>query len=113
MPFTPQQIWYDRQRILELILVVGKVRDHREIYKLLVEAKKIKCSPKFRYDLREYVRFSITEGFVHDDVEALLSLGYLKESASLKLTELGKKYLEEAGPSEDFEIFKQLKTKEY
>lgn len=111
MAFISRRIWYDRQKILGLISVFGKVEDHREVYKLLVEAKKAEPLLDFRYDLREYVRFSADEGFVHDDIEALASLGYLEETESLKLTRFGKDYLKKSARSisKDIEVFRKIK----
>lgn len=110
MTFTAQ-IWGDRQRILELISILGKVEGPREVYRLFVKAKEINPLLEFRYDVREYVRFSADEGLIHDDIEALLALGYLEESESLKLTPLGESYLKDVKPSDGIEVFTKLKER--
>lgn len=109
--FTPKQILYDRQRILELVSIVGGIRDHVEIYRLLVKAKQLEPNLQFRYDLCEFVRFSVTQGLIHDDVEALISLGYLEDTGkAIKITDLGKEYLNNRSPSKDREIFQRVKS---
>ncbi len=111
--FTAAEIWNDRQQILELVKIRGKVKNHREIYQLFVKTKEANPFFGVRYDVREYVRFSADEGLVHDDVEALLSLGYLNGYASLTLTKLGKDFLNKAKPSDSIEFFKKLKKESF